>query len=135
MNCIKCGTINTEGSKFCIKCGNDLQNQQVMQSQSMMQNNMQQQQNSNVQANTIYYQQPVSNVNTTTSVQTPNTIANNAPLNIIAFIMGAFIKPIRCFKEEASKLNNPKSSLLLGIIITVATTLFSLLNKVLALVV
>lgn len=136
MNCIKCGTVNTEGSRFCIKCGNDLQNQQMVQNQTMMQNNtILNQQTMNAQTNTMNYQQPVNNVNTTSPMQTSNTMMNNAPLNLVAFIIGALLKPIRCFKEEGSKLNNPKASLLLGVIMTIAATLFSLLNKVMSLVV
>lgn len=136
MICNQCNTENAEGSKFCIKCGNNLQ-QQTMYQQQVVNNTVQPTMNMQ-EPSMINNTQPVNNINgnqMNNSQVVQNITTTSAPLNIIAFMIGAFIKPIRCFKEETSKLNNPKNSIIMGIIVTIASVVFSLLNKVMSLVV
>ena len=104
MNCPKCGTQNLDTSKFCVKCGEPL----------VSTNN-----NSSVSVESI-------NNSINNTVNTTNT----ASLNYFAYFIAVILKPHKTFKEEESKLSNPKTSILLSVIVTGIMTLITLLASI-----
>lgn len=135
MICPNCGANNIYGSSFCIKCGLNLkqqlqtnnvnsisiQNEKPMNNQPaqtiQQQNQPIQQQSQPIYNNEIKnnYEQSINNVN-----------ASPEPLNYLMYIIGILTKPFKQFKEEESKLNNPKNSFILALIITVFMTIINL---------
>lgn len=132
MNCPNCGTQNSEGAKFCIGCGSPLEQTQT--------NN----QNMNQMAQTTMPNQN-QNMQTTMPNQNQQPIYNNTGMynngritgyiqgfNPFLFLVQAFLKPVKCFKEKASDIIEPKNSLVLGAIVTVLSVILSLISKILS---
>lgn len=127
MNCSNCGTFNNEGSKFCIRCGNNLtlinqptsyqpiNNTQVVEPTST---------NINLQNS-----QPISNeqVNNTQSV-------SNEPLSYFMYLIAVLLKPIQTFKEEESKLSNTKTSIIFSIVVAGIIMVVNLLKSMFSVV-
>ena len=91
MKCPRCGTDILNGSTFCVKCGANLK--EIL--------------NMNNNINNAPINEQVSN---STFVETPNTTnISNVSLNYLMYIIAILLKPIKCFKEEESKLNNSKT--------------------------
>ncbi|MBQ7239856.1 MAG: zinc ribbon domain-containing protein [Bacilli bacterium] len=140
MKCLKCGTENAEGSLFCIKCGANLKDTEnvTQEAQASIENNQNEsvqeavipvqvapvQEAAPVQAAAPVAQQPV--VNT----QQTQTSVNTSPLNYLMFIIAIILKPFKSFKDEESKLTNPKTSLIFTLIITGAMTVINLITTV-----
>ena len=125
MNCTNCGTYNNPQSKFCIKCGNALNTDNLNQANELNQNvNPQQSYQQPVQPQ---MQQPINNVQTTQAVN-----VNTSPLNYLMYLIAILIKPFQCFKEEEDKLNNGKTSIILTLIVTVVMTLSNLIQTILS---
>ncbi len=123
MNCPKCGTQNLDTSKFCVKCGEPL----------VSTNN-----NSSVSVESI---NNAINNNQTNGVSTANNSINNtvnttntASLNYFAYFIAVILKPHKTFKEEESKLSNPKTSILLSVIVTGIMTLITLLASIISVI-
>ena len=133
MTCSKCGANNIDGSKFCIKCGANLKEMpQTIQtnnapSQNLQQMNLQQEQpiNSQQLENTQQptYNQPIQQSNA-------NTSASTSPLNYLMYIIAVMIKPFKSFKEEETKLNDTKTSLILALIMSGAMTIINLIKTI-----
>lgn len=148
MICNKCGMQNMNGTKFCVKCGNALVsqtvNQQVYQTtgyqnssvnpvnnqtqNSVSNSNMgqtmsQQYTNSNVSNpnvnQTVMNQQYQKNYGNTSGITVSECLASS-----IAFLL----KPDSTLKEESSKFDNIKNSMIMTIVISVLATLFSLIQ-------
>lgn len=141
MNCSNCGTYNDPQSKFCIKCGNSLtannSNVGMPQTEQSNQNVVMQQQIQPINQNEnftqpvqpeVQYQQSLNQNN----IQQPGQQSNAgvAPLNYIMYLIAILLKPIKCFKEEENKLNNPKTSFILVLIITGVMTVSNFLHTV-----
>ncbi len=125
MNCSNCGTYNNPQSKFCIKCGNTLNTDNLNQAHELNQNvNSQQNYQQPAQPQ---MQQPINNVQTTQAVN-----INTSPLNYLMYLIAILIKPFQCFKEEEGKLNNGKTSIILTLIVTVVMTLSNLIQTILS---
>lgn len=133
MTCSKCGANNIDGSNFCIKCGANLKEMpQTIQtnnapSQNLQQMNVQQEQpiNSQQLENTQQptYNQPIQQSNA-------NTSASTSPLNYLMYIIAVMIKPFKSFKEEETKLNDTKTSLILALIMSGAMTIINLIKTI-----
>ncbi|MBD9085600.1 hypothetical protein EGP64_02915 [bacterium] len=148
MICNKCGIQNMNGTKFCVKCGNALVsqtvNQQVYQTtgyqnssvnpvnnqtqNSVSNSNMgqtmsQQYTNSNVSNpnvnQTVMNQQYQKNYGNTSGITVSECLASS-----IAFLL----KPDSTLKEESSKFDNIKNSMIMTIVVSVLATLFSLIQ-------
>ena len=80
MNCTNCGTYNNPQSKFCIKCGNALNTDNLNQANELNQNvNPQQNYQQPVQPQ---MQQPINNVQTAQAVN-----VNISPLNYLMYLI------------------------------------------------
>ena len=125
MNCTNCGTYNNPQSKFCIKCGSTLNTDNLNQTNELNQNaNPKQNYQQPVQPQ---MQQPIANIQ---PVQTVSV--DTSPLNYFMYLIAILIKPFQCFKEEESKLNNGKTSIILTLIVTVFMTLSNLIQTILS---
>lgn len=152
MNCNNCGTINNPNSRFCIRCGNELNqpnglNNDFLQSQTNQNNNS----NINLSNNQQQYSQNMNDV-FSNNIESQNIYSNNqlnqqtlqisnnninvssVPLNYIMYLVAILLKPFRTFKEENSKLNNPKNSIILGIIVSIIMTLISTVKSMISVV-
>ena len=130
MNCSNCGTYNDPQSKVCIKCGNILNADNLNQPTELNQNiNSQQsyQQPPQNQMQQPINQQPINNVQT---IQSANV--STSPLNYLKYLITILLKPFQCYKEEESKLNNGKNSIILTLIITVIMTLLNLIQTIIS---
>lgn len=130
MTCPNCGTINMDGSSFCIKCGSNLkivdqpiydnqipvQNEQYANAQYNGQNAYAQTQN--------YYQSQTNNVFNETNY------ANTESLNYFSYIIAFFLKPFQSYKNEENKFNNTKNSLIFSVIVAVIMMISKLLQTV-----
>lgn len=117
MNCSKCGTVNNEGSKFCIRCGNELTVPIVQAQINQVVEPLQQ------VGQTVNNYEPQ---HTVQSVQTSNI--SNEPLNYFMYIIAVLLKPMECFKEEENKLSNTKTALIFSVIVAVIMMLVNLLK-------
>ncbi len=121
MNCDKCGTFNAIGSKFCIKCGNNLVVQTVPQQNVIEQpipSNMQQPSVNGAINNSINYNVP------------PVQSQLNMSLNYFRYIVYSLIQPINTYKNENSKLTNFKNSFILVLIVAGIATLANFIQTV-----
>lgn len=150
MICPKCGANNIDGSSFCIKCGTNLKEMPQMTQQpinTMPTQNVQPQNNQvtqmaaqpviNNQQPVINNQQPVVNNQPQTINQQPvinqnNANVNNLPLNYLTYIINVLLKPFKTFKEEETKLCNPKTSLIFSAIVAVAMMLITLFKAMIS---
>ena len=133
MTCSKCGANNIDSSNFCIKCGANLKEMpQTIQtnnvpSQNLQQMNIQQEQPINNQQleNTQQptYNQPIQQ-------SSANVKASTSPLNFLMYIIAVMIKPFKSFKEEETKLNDTKTSLILALIMSGAMTIINLIKTI-----
>lgn len=136
MNCRNCGTFNNVGSKFCIKCGQNLTDvqspvaQPVQQPQSSFQEAPMQTMNN----------APVQNENNLQAMpsQTVNSSVNNGTPNVKVSFMGYFfiilaviLKPFTAFKEELNKFNGFKNSAFISLIVSGLATLINLITSML----
>ncbi len=131
MICPKCGANNIDGSSFCIKCGTNLKEMPQMTQQPI--NNVPPQ-NNQVAQTTV---QPVINYQPQTINQQPvinqnNANVNNSPLNYLTYIINVLLKPFKTFKEEETKLCNPKTSLIFSAIVAVAMMLITLFKAMIS---
>ncbi len=114
MKCPRCGTDILNGSTFCVKCGANLK--EIL--------------NMNNNINNAPINEQVSN---STFVETPNTTnISNVSLNYLMYIIAILLKPIKCFKEEESKLNNSKTSVILALVVSILMTIANLIGTILA---
>lgn len=140
MTCLKCGTNNVDGSIFCIKCGaslREMQNTNLINNASIQgeqQMKMQQEQQAYNQQQ-MYNQQQTYNQRQVynqqiTQQSVSNTNVSALPLNYLMYIIAILIKPFKSFKEEETKLNNTKTSLILTLIISGAMTVINLIKTI-----
>lgn len=143
MICPKCGANNIDGSSFCIKCGTNLKEMPQMTQQpinNMPTQNVQPQNNQVAQMAAqpvTNIQQPVINNQPQTINQQPvinqnNANVNNSPLNYLTYIINVLLKPFKTFKEEETKLCNPKTSLIFSAIVAVAMMLITLFKAMIS---
>ncbi len=112
MNCTNCGTYNNPQSKFCVKCGNVLNGNNLNQNINIQQNHQQQMQPQ---------MQP----------QMQQTVSENTShLNYFMYLITILVKPFKCYSDNESKLNNGKTSIILTLIVTVVMTLASLIQTI-----
>lgn len=151
MICSKCGNINQLGSTFCVKCGTNLKERQSVKTQT---NFMGQTQTVNTTIEQQIKEDKLNTPITNTSVlgaekqQASNqrqsmvepTISNRMTvtaadnLQFVSYFIGSILKPISNFKENKSKLNDSKTSLLLGGVIAILMTVFQLITTMLSVV-
>lgn len=152
MICNKCGMQNMNGTKFCVKCGNHLVtqtvNQQVYQttgyqnsSVNPVNNQAQNSVNNSNMGQTMsqqYTNSNVSNPNVNQTVtnqyneqqyqkiheNTSDITVSECLVSSIAFLL----KPDSTLKEESSKFDNIKNSMIMTIVVSVLATLFSLIQ-------
>ena len=134
MKCLKCGTENAEGSLFCIKCGEKLnaENNSTQLNETQTDNNQIESNAPTVNMSTEQVQvAPVVEQPTQpTQTQNNNASVNTNPLNYIMYIIAVVLKPFKNFKDEEAKLNNPKTSLILTLIVTGSMTIINLITTI-----
>lgn len=135
MNCPNCGTSNNVGSKFCIRCGQNLESTQVFAEQSAQ------------TTETLFQEVPLQSINNTSvpsnnnfqanivQSQSINTnIASKAKVSFMGYffiILAAILKPFTAFKEELNKFNDFKNSAMMSIIVSGGATLINLITTML----
>lgn len=131
MECSKCGTYNSEGFKFCVKCGNNLEdtstNDNVSENSTSVQPNL----NDNVV--------PAQQNESMSSVQHTNNTSNekntnNISLNYFRYITSFLLKPFQTFKQEENKLSDTKISLILSGIVACAMMIINLLTSMISVI-
>ncbi len=148
MNCTNCGTYNNPQSKFCIKCGNALNadnlNQNELNQNINPQQNYQQQAQpqmqqpiNNVQPAQPQMQQPINNVQPTPTVnpsQQNTTFVDGKTFNFIKYIISFIIKPFETYKKEEGKLVNVKNGMILSGIVAGAMMIIQLLTSMISVI-
>lgn len=135
MNCPNCGTSNNVGSKFCIRCGQNLESTQISTEQSVQ------------TTETSFQEVPLQSINNT-SIPSENNfqanVAQSQPVNTnttpaakVSFmgyffiILAAILKPFTAFKEELNKFNNFKNSAMMSLVVSGVGTLINLITTML----
>lgn len=135
MNCPNCGSQNILGSKFCIRCGQNLEGAQVYNDQQVQMMGTSFQEVSLQHVNTTPIQSG-NNFQTNVASQQPMD-TNTAPVAKVSFmgyffiILAVILKPFAAFKEELSKFNSFKNSAIMSLIISGAATLINLITTML----
>ena len=131
MICQKCNAECMDGSTFCIKCGSSLKNPAP---QPIPQPIQQPAQQPTQQPALQSAQQP-----TTQPVQQfpqqatgDNQPISSAPLNYFTYMIAVLLKPFKSFKEEESKLNNAKTSIIYSLIVSVIMMVITLIKTIIA---
>lgn len=138
MICSNCKTLNSDSSKFCIKCGSQLVNKQVVNNpsdpQNINYNTSQLQGNIAINPNQPISPSMPSYVNNMKNNNNINNYKNNninVPVlslkNFVLLIISFILKPFSTFKERSNIFNNLKSSITLTTIISVITTVINLI--------
>ena len=123
MNCSKCGNINNENAKFCVKCGNILGVAVTPNNPPIVNNNI--------------TNQP-QNFNNPQIVATPQNNVSQASkplLNFVKYIINSIIKPVKTFKDEEDKLADLKNSFILSGIVAFAMMFINLITTILNIIV
>ena len=134
MVCPKCGTDNSEGFKFCIKCGNGLEPTRtefvnpVVTEEVIVEQPVQQQ----PQQSFNTYQQPATPQQPIQTSSVAVSTLDNSPLNYLKYILGLLLKPFETYKSEEGKLSNVKNSLILSGIVAGAMMLINLLTAIIS---
>lgn len=146
MNCPRCGSVNNENSKFCIRCGNSLV---VPQPQAVTQSSVQLNQYATSSINNVPNAQGAYGVNSQQNIQYNQNINNqqniadqnvNSSKEKISFVSYLFIilsvilKPHTGYEEEKSKFSNIKNSIKLSLIVTTFSTIITLISKMFSIV-
>lgn len=152
MNCNKCGTINNEASKFCIKCGNPLENPVVnanlnnevvnLESNIINNNVINNQSNINsfvepVAVSTAPVSSAISQESNGYKVNSDNINeigVKNISFNYFRYIWSALIKPLKTFKGEEESLSETKNSLIFAGIVSVIMMLIGLLTSAISVI-
>ncbi len=141
MNCSNCGTYNQEGSKFCIKCGQNLVNSadnnvtpvdtnEVVETPALN-NNVSE---TNIQnTNVVESQISSTQYNYSQNVSTTNNATNqvSAKVSFMGYffmIIAIILKPFTSLKEELNKFNGFKNSAVLSLIVSGTATIINLLS-------
>lgn len=147
MNCPKCGNLNNENSKFCIRCGNSLVRSQ---SQTVTQTTVQPNQYATSNINNIANSQKNSEINNQQNInfnQNLNNKQTNPVQNInsskdkgyfvsyLLIMLSVILKPHTGYEKEKSKFSNIKTSVKTSLIITTFITLVTLISKMLSAVI
>lgn len=134
ITCSRCGTSNMSNTKFCIKCGNPLQNETL---------------NTSVNSNPINSQFNIETIQpnvesqfnqqfgTQASVQPTYTPSSSAQvstgnMNYFKYMLNAILKPFDTFKKEETNLSNFKNSGILVAIMVVALTILNLISTMIS---
>ncbi len=123
MNCSKCGNLNNESAKFCVKCGNILGAAVTPNNPPIVNNNI--------------TNQP-QDFNNPQIVATPqnNVSQSSKPLlNFVKYIINSIIKPVKTFKDEEDKLADLKNSFILSGIVAFAMMFINLITTILNIIV
>ena len=131
ITCPRCGESNMSNTKFCVKCGNPLQNETLntsvegnpINSQINVTNVEPQVNLSNQQFGTQNVVQPTYNLNGATAIQ-----VNKGRMKYFKYMLNAILKPFDSFKKEETNLSNFKNSGILVAIIVVILTLLNLIS-------
>lgn len=141
MNCSNCGTFNQEGSKFCIKCGQNLissadnnvtpiETNDVIETPALNNNVSETNiQNTNVvetQTNSTQYN--YSQNGSTTNNTTNQVDAKISFMGYFFMIIAIILKPFTSLKEELNKFNGFKNSAVLSLIVSGTATIINLLS-------
>lgn len=135
MNCPNCGTSNNVGSKFCIRCGQNLESTQVFTEQSVQ------------PTEALFQEVPLQSINNT-SVPSNNNFQTNmaqsqsintnttseAKVSFIGYffiILAVILKPFTAFKEELNKFNDFKNSAMMSLIVSGVAALINLITTML----
>lgn len=134
ITCSRCGTSNMSNTKFCIKCGNPLQNETL--NTSVNSNPI------NSQFNTETIQPNVESqfnqqFGTQANVQPTYTPSSSAQIstgnmNYFKYMLNAILKPFDTFKKEETNLSNFKNSGILVAIMVVALTILNLISTMIS---
>lgn len=130
MNCPKCGAENINGSSFCVKCGanlKELQSNDSINNSSIngpaIQPTFNEPLNQPIQQpmnNQQYMGQPIQQpINNQQYMEQTANIVSTAPLNYFLYMANAVLKPVNNFKKEEAKFNNPKTSFILALLVSV----------------
>lgn len=116
MVCPKCNSNNMDGSTFCIKCGANLKEIELVNIEPNTVNQV----NSNVS------QPQGGQVNVVESKQSNNV--DKSSLGYVSYIIGVLLKPVQNFRNNESKLNNPKTSFVFALLVSLAMTIINLVT-------
>lgn len=133
--CSKCGTANNGGAKFCIKCGNPLQeqNDNVVNVQPVNNGNpsiFEQPTN-----NQVGYEQVGGMANQPSQEVKLNKeapVATASKFNFFSYILGSILKPYDSYKKEENNLSNIKNVSILALIVIVIVTIFDLIRTIIS---
>ena len=146
MNCPNCGSFNNEGSKFCLKCGQNLSTVQDTNTINSSQQNptVQNVSGLNNVSSTAQSQQSFVGSNSTTTMNsaptqnysTPQSQANTnvSFMGYFFIVLAVMLKPFTSLKEELNKFNGFKNSAIMSVIISGMATLVKLLTSMLSIV-
>ncbi len=133
MICPKCGHESINGSKFCVKCGYNFQEQpatvnidpQPVEIQPMNNGGVAPSMpNMNMGANAM------PNGESVAKTAAPNNSASVSFMAYFYMIIAVILKPFTAFKEESEKLKDFKNSAIIAGIVTVVCTLISVIKTV-----
>ena len=136
MNCSKCGFFNNPNAKFCVKCGQPIENVNmnnvgVVQQDTLMQSAVQTLETQNGMINGNIVSNTSSNVTSSTMVRTNQKVSF---MSYFYLILAVILKPFTTFKEELGKFANLKNSVISALVVSVFATLVRLLSVMLSVV-
>lgn len=133
--CPKCGATNAANVNFCVSCGQNLQNNDVIAPVvppvQNLGNPTEQPQNINSIPENIMN----NNMMNQNMVQTNNSYSysvSTGKFNFFTYMLGALLKPFDKFKSEEENLGNFKNVGLLALIITGALTVLNLIQTMIS---
>lgn len=135
ITCSNCGASNMSNTKFCIKCGNPLQTENLNTSVESNPINSQFntetiQPNVELQVNPNNQQFGAQNIVQPTYTPGNATQFNTGSMNYFKYMLNAILKPFDSFKKEETNLSSFKNSGILVAIIVIALTILNLISTI-----
>lgn len=123
MICPNCGTQNSEVSKFCIKCGNQLSN--VVSKEPNLQSAVLSTQPQQQAYREIQQQEMNPNFSSNTSTKSNKKMSITECFYVI---LAVILKPFTSFQEELNGFDDFKNSAMLSLIVSCVATIISLVK-------
>ena len=120
--CSICGTINLGGTKFCVKCGNNLS--------SLVDDNLEPK--NAINSNASSTSEVVVDINERSKANVNSNMEVNTKFDLFGYIKGTILKPYEYFKKNEKYLENKNNVLILFGLVVGSLVILSLISSMIS---
>lgn len=119
MNCSKCGTTNSPGSRYCINCGNDLAGGSVL--------------NPNLNPNSNQLNNLMNPYNNQDAISHKRYYDSDL-MTCLMFFWSMLTKPMTTYNDEKNWFDDAKMSITMTVVLTIIMTLSDLIKNIISVI-